>query len=98
MPMNVGLREVDEVTFVCVFIPRRTILKVGMLDERYCLDYGCEDKDYSYAIRKAGLKVGVHDGCFVNHAELVSTFRGDPKRPASFQKNLSLFREKWGVA
>jgi len=94
---NIGLREVPHIAFVCVLIPRRTIELVGLLDERYCLDYGVEDRDYCEAVTRAGLKVGVYDHCFVDHSKLVSTFRGDPTRPASFKLNAELFREKWGV-
>ena len=70
----------------------------GLLDERYCLDYGVEDRDYCEQVRAAGLKVGVHDGCYVDHGSLVSTFRGDPKTPKSFQQNLALFKAKWGLS
>lgn len=95
-PHGVGLREVPHIAFVCVFIPRRTIEKVGLLDERYCLDYGVEDLDYCHMVRKAGLKVGVYDHCFVDHGSLVSSFRGDPRAPKSYDKNLALFHQKWG--
>ena len=91
-----GLREVPHIAFVCVLIPRRTIDLVGLLDERYCIDYGVEDRDYCEAVTRAGLKVGVHDGCFVNHSSLVSSFRGDPHTPKSFARNYALFKEKWG--
>lgn len=94
---SVGLRDVPEIAFVGVYIPRRTLETVGLLDERYCLDYGCEDKDYCMAVRKAGLRVCVHDGCFLDHGSLVSSFRGDPRAPKSFSQNLELFRQKWGT-
>lgn len=94
LPGRKGLRAVKEIAFVCVFIPRRTIIKVGMLDERYCLDYGVEDKDYCTAVKARGLLVGVHDGCFVDHGSLVSSFRGDPHTPKSYQKNLALYLAK----
>lgn len=96
-PKNIGLREVPHIAFVCVLIPRKTINRVGLLDERYCIDYGVEDLDYCYATRKAGLKVTVHDGCFVDHASLKSTFRGEPHTPKSYDKNLALFHKKWGI-
>lgn len=97
-PRGIGLREVPHIAFVCVLIPRRTIARVGLLDERYCLDYGCEDRDYCEAVRRAGLKVGVHDGCFVDHASLQSTFRGDPHASRSFARNWALFQQKWGLS
>jgi GT2 family glycosyltransferase len=97
LPRPIGLRTVPHIAFVGVYIPRRTVEKVGYLDERYCLDYGVEDRDYCEAVTRAGLKIGVHDHCYVDHGSLVSSFRGDPKTPASFQKNQALFNEKWGV-
>ncbi len=95
-PQGIGLREVPHIAFVCVLIPRRTIDRVGLLDERYCLDYGVEDLDYCEATRRAGLKVGVFDPCFVDHGRLISSFRGDPSAPRSFARNKALFDDKWG--
>lgn len=95
-PRGIGLRAVEHFAFVAVYIPRRTIDKVGMLDERYCLDYGVEDRDYCEAVRHAHLEVAVHDGCYVDHSQLMSSFRGGPTVPRSFAQNLQLFREKWG--
>lgn len=66
----------------------------GLLDERYCLDYGCEDNDYNEAVRRAGLKTGVHDGCYVDHGSLKSSFRGDPDTPKTFAQNYELFLAK----
>lgn len=96
-PQGIGLREVEHFAFVCVYIPRSTIERVGLLDERYCLDYGVEDRDYCEAVTRAGLKVGVHDGCFVDHESLQSSFRGEPHAPRSFEQNYGLFKAKWGI-
>lgn len=96
-PGSKGLRAVPYIAFVCVLIPNRTINRIGMLDERYSIDYGMEDRDYCEAIIRAGLLVGVHDGCFVDHGSLKSTFRGDPRKPRSFAKNYELFKAKWGI-
>jgi GT2 family glycosyltransferase len=93
-----GPREVPNIAFVCVLLPRRTIDSIGLLDERYALDYGVEDRDYCEAVTRAGLKVGVHDGCFVDHSKLTSTFRGHPESPRSFARNYELFKQKWGIA
>ena len=95
-PQGIGLREVPHIAFVCVLIPRRTIDRVGLLDERYCLDYGVEDLDYCEATRRAGSKVGVFDHCFVDHGSLTSSFRGDPNAARSFARNKALFDAKWG--
>lgn len=95
-PQTIGLREVSHIAFVCVLIPRKTIERVGLLDERYCLDYGVEDRDYCEICLRAGLKIGVHDFCYVDHGSLRSTFRGDPYASLSFARNLDLFNKKWG--
>lgn len=96
-PRGIGLRHVPHFAFVCVFIPRRTIERVGFMDERYCLDYGCDDRDYCEAVKRAGLKCGVFDHCFVDHSQLQSTFRGAPTASRSFAKNYALLVEKWGA-
>jgi GT2 family glycosyltransferase len=93
---GVGLRDEPRmVCFVCVYIPHPTIERVGLLDERY-VGYGMDDDDYSFEVRKAGLKIGVHDGCFVDHLSLKSSYRGDPQTPADFNPNLRRFINKWG--
>jgi len=94
---SVGLREVPHIAFVCVLIPRRTINLIGLLDERYCLDYGVEDLDYCETVTRAGLKVGVHDSCFVDHGSLTSSFRGAPLATLGFARNKALFDAKWGL-
>lgn len=82
--------------FVCVYIPRATIEKVGLLDERYCR-YGLDDDDYSLRVRNAGLKLGVDLSVFVDHGSLQSTFRGRGGPGGDFRPNMRLFIEKWGV-
>jgi GT2 family glycosyltransferase len=95
-PQGIGLREVPHIAFVCVLIPRCTIDRLGLLDERYCLDYGVEDLDYCESCRRAGLKIGVFDHCYVDHGSLPSSFRGYPSTPRSFARNKALFDTKWG--
>ncbi len=60
-----SLREAQvTIVFACVFIPRSTIDRVGLLDERFCVNaggpgprgYGLEDDDYCFRVRKAGLE------------------------------------------
>jgi GT2 family glycosyltransferase len=97
-PAGVGLREDRYVAFVCVLITRRAWEQIGPLDERYCLDYGVEDRDYCHRLLEAGMKVGIYDFCFVDHACLHSSFRGHPSESASFARNWALFQEKWGIA
>jgi len=95
-PRGIGLRTDDRmVCFVTVFIPRSTFEKVGMLDEEF-VGYGFEDDSYCLRIRRAGLKIGIHDGCYADHGSLTSTFRGDPKTPASLEQNAAIYKQKWG--
>ncbi len=102
-----GIRIVPHIAFVCVLIPRRTINLLGDmvntttdftdgLDERYCLDYGCDDADYCEQVTRAGLKVAVDDTCYVDHGSLRSTYRGDPRAAKSFAQNYKLLMQKWG--
>lgn len=103
-PRGVGLREAQSsIAFIAVLIPRRTIEQVGLMDERFGgIDpsgkpiYGHCDSDYHRRVRNAGLKVGIHDGCFVDHASLRSTFRGDPYAAGDTAYSAKLYREKWG--
>jgi GT2 family glycosyltransferase len=83
------------VCFAAVYIPRATIEAVGLLDERF-VDYGCEDDDYCLRVRSAGLKIGIFDGCFVDHGSLTSSFRSAAGAGGNFKPNLARFIEKWG--
>ena len=84
------------VCFVCVYIPRRTINAVGLLDERF-VDYGMDDDDYSLRVRNASLKIGILDACYVDHGSLKSSYRSDPKAGGDFRPNLRRYIGKWGV-
>lgn len=64
-------------SFVAVLIPRATFDAVGPLDERF-VHYGFEDNDYCDRVRRAGYRIAVYDGCFVDHSTLRSTFRSQP--------------------
>jgi len=90
--------------FAACYIPRSTIDRVGLLDERFGINaggpgargYGLEDDDYSLRIRKTGLKLGVYDGVKVDHTTLKSTFRDDPEHKADVRIHERLFREIHG--
>lgn len=88
--------ETRMLCFACVLIPRRTIDLVGLLDERYT-GYGLDDDDYSLRVRRAGLRLGVYDGCFVDHGSLKSSYRGDAGAGGDFMPNMKIFIEKWGI-
>jgi hypothetical protein len=96
-PQGKGLRaDPRMVCFICVLIPRQTIKKVGLLDEEF-VGYGFEDDSYCLRVRQAGLQIGVHDGCFVDHKHLPSTFRGAATTAGDLKQNAAIFKEKWGM-
>lgn len=82
-------------SFICVYIPRETIKIVGLLDERFT-EYGWEDNDYVRRTRMAGLRVGIFDPCFVDHACLPSSFRGGPGVARDIRPGWKIYQEKWG--
>ena len=94
------------VAFICVYIPRGVLNMIGFLDERFCVKaggkgprgYGCEDDDFCWRVRGAGLKLGVDNSVVVNHTTLRSTFRGDPEHPADVRLHEQVFEDKWGVS
>lgn len=98
-----GLREVGRlpghsapvVAFVCVLITRKAIERCGLLDDRFTA-YGWEDNDYCRRVHLAGLKIGVFDGCFVDHASLHSTFRGDAYAAGDINAGKNIYFQKWG--
>lgn len=93
-PQGIGFRfEPRMVCFVCVAIPKSTIAKVGLLDERF-VGYGFDDDDYCLRVRTAGMKIGVTDNCYVDHSHLTSTFRG--RGHCDLVPNQRIFQQKWG--
>lgn len=85
------------VAFVCVLIPARTLLEDGLLDERYTA-YGWEDVDYCRRIHEAGKRIAIDDRCFVDHASLTSSYRGDPRAPGPIDEGRAIYLNKWGKA
>lgn len=82
------------VCFVAVYIRRRVFLEVGLLDEEF-IHYGLDDDSFCLRARRADYKIGIFDGCIVEHGVLKSSYRGHG--PRSFQENLKLFIAKYGV-
>lgn len=100
--------EKEMLVFACAYIPRSTIDRIGLLEERFAVNaggpgprgYGLEDDDYSLRIRHAGLKLGVYDGVLVDHlldsTGLKLTFRHDPEHPHDVRVHEDLFTEIHG--
>ncbi len=83
------------VAFVCVLIPRATIEKIGLLDERFTA-YGWEDNDYCRRVNNANLMIGICDGCYVDHLKLTSTFRGGAAIGGDIAAGRKIYLDKWG--
>ena len=92
-----GVREdtVHVPSFICVYLPRRTLDYVGPFDERF-IEYGWEDNDYCRRTRNAGMRIGIFDHCFVDHATIDSTFRGRAGSGGNIQPGWKIYQEKWG--
>jgi GT2 family glycosyltransferase len=88
-------QEQAMLAFVAVYISRAAIEKVGLLDERYD-GYGCDDNDFCRRALMAGIRLGVWDGCVVDHSDPTrSSFRNGPNWERIYRHNLHLYQEKW---
>ena len=89
-----GIREVSKtISFVCVFISKAVQDSLGLLDERF-VEYGYDDDDYCHRALYAGYKVGVYDGCVIEHDKIPSTYRSKPFQE-KMEHNRKLFEKKW---
>jgi GT2 family glycosyltransferase len=83
------------VAFVCVFIRRTLIECIGLLDERF-IGYGCDDSDYCRRALMAGWRVGVWDGCSVDHShQEKSSYRSQEGWERIYEDNRRLYAMKW---
>lgn len=97
-PTSARIAKHHMLAFICVYLRRQVLDRVGLLDERF-IGYGYEDDDYCKRVLLDGLHLGVADGCQIEHGTLPSTFRGQ-SRPAGcdmLAQNRELFAEKWGA-
>lgn len=85
--------------FVCFALTRAMIDRVGYFDERFFPAY-FEDEDYRYRMKLAGFVPRSVPGCHIEHVEsaTIQAMPADQKEifKLHFQKNLSLYRQKWG--
>jgi GT2 family glycosyltransferase len=90
------LREEPKVLcFVCVYIRRDVLNKLGPLDERF-IAYGWEDNDYCRRALADGYKLGIYDPVQVEHGTLKSTFRGYGHCDMTY--NQRIYEQKWGIS
>lgn len=91
--------------FVCVYIRRAILTGLKLpggqnewLDERF-FNYGYDDDDMCERVRLMGGKLGVFDGCVVEHGVLPSTYRGSGSASLTdLRPNRERFIDKWGFA
>lgn len=88
--------ERNSLAYVCVGMTRRTLDTIGLLDEDFSQDYGWEDIAHCREARNAGLKLGVFDGCLVEHGRLPSTFRQANRSVSVYNRNAAVFYRKYG--
>jgi len=79
----------------CMFISRKTINKIGMLDEMYNPGDG-DDIDYTYTVFAAGLKVYNTD-LFVEHHRKFSIKQHEHENQKIKKRNSLYFKTKWGL-
>lgn len=86
-------REVESVVFACVYIKRRTLDDVGLLDE----DYFCyfEDTDYCQRLHSKGYRIICCGVVTVIHHENASTAVNEVAHSKLFYKGQQIFRSKW---
>jgi GT2 family glycosyltransferase/glycosyltransferase involved in cell wall biosynthesis len=79
------------VTGACMYVTRKTIDRVGLLDERYPMAY--EDVDWCLRAWQAGLRVLYFPAASLYHRESVTRGTDVGEREAASQR---IFWERWG--
>lgn len=80
--------------FICVYIKRDLINKIGFLDEEFN-EYGYDDVDYCRRTQQAGYELAVTPFVTIIHwGDAHATFSRNPVW--SLEKNRETFRKKWG--
>lgn len=93
-PANIA--EPTFLAFVCVYITRETINRLGLLDERFAIG-NWEDNDYCRRARQAGIELGVCGACRVTHLEADATFSKQANYRTVLEENRKRFEEKWSI-
>jgi|GEM_PF-3014880 len=86
---------VNKISGLCMYLPRRTLDTVGLLDQGYGIGY-FEDDDYCLRVQEAGMKLVWAKDTYVHHFGSMS-FEGNSLRRDKFlEKGMSHFVFKWG--
>jgi hypothetical protein len=80
----------QRICFVCMYFPRATIDKVGLLDEQFS-GYGCDDTDYCLRVQREGLKLAVTPLVRVRHGGF-----GNLNCSSTFLRNMTT--DQWKVS
>lgn len=87
----------QRICFVCVYIARSVIEKVGFLDEAF-VGYGGEDTDYCWRAQQNGFALEIERGVHVKHNHgrgMNSGWRSKPDVRRHFLENRRRLLEKW---
>ena len=92
-PAKSCVSEPSFLSFICAYISRDTIERVGHLDERF-FPGNWEDNDYCKRTTMAGIALGICGLCTVEHRE-ETTFGNPSAYQAILAANQKRFVEKW---
>jgi glycosyltransferase involved in cell wall biosynthesis len=81
--------------FICVYIPRTTLDKIGGLDERF-IGYGYDDNDYCWRVKINAGRLGVCGDVIVNHEYTKATFKHQENFTEIYEQNRQIYLSKWG--
>jgi GT2 family glycosyltransferase len=95
-PLPSKRRTFNALAFICVYMPRAWIEKVGLFDERFT-GYGFEDTDWCQRAINAGGSLFIDDHARVNHNDvgMESAYRSKPDIIEKAEKSKKIFLEKW---
>lgn len=92
---DVAFTEI-RIPFICVYIKRETIDKVGYMDEQFN-EYGSDDVDYCLRIKNAGYKLALTPNVVIQHGDGTTTFRRNNERiHEQLDRMWAKFEAKWG--
>jgi hypothetical protein len=93
-PLTHTTETQEPLAFICVYIKRELIEKIGMLDEEFD-EYGYDDVDYCRRAIKDGFTMAVTPAVKIIHwDDAHATFKRNPVW--SLEKNRETFKRKWG--
>lgn len=86
-------RDVEGVVFACVYIKRKILDEIGLLDEDYFSYF--EDTDYCFRVLEKGYRVVCCGSVTVLHHEHGSCTANQVKQEDMFLRAQKIFRNKW---